>query len=178
MSLLDNLISGAANAAAQVAAMPAAVSLPATTAKPHPCPRCFGVLFYSHDPSGKPKKCAVCNPITQPGFRLWTLVIDDSGEPTVVEYWQARYLHVDDQTPSGDAEWWRSSPHNLYDKLRVRLPETTRVSRHPPPIVASKPDVGVPKKSKSKKTVAKSAVSAAGPSLFGSDSLLEGSDHP
>lgn len=54
---------------------------------PHPCPACEGILYYSFDPSGRPKKCMSCSPPQRLGYEQWIIAVDEGGEWICVPHW-------------------------------------------------------------------------------------------
>lgn len=60
---------------------------------PHPCQRCEGILYYSFDPSGRPKKCMHCNPPPRLGYEQWIIAVDEGGEWICVPHWVSARRH-------------------------------------------------------------------------------------
>ena len=60
---------------------------------PHPCPHCEGILYYSFDPSGRPKKCMSCAPPQRLGYEQWIIAVDEGGEWICVPHWVSARRH-------------------------------------------------------------------------------------
>lgn len=60
---------------------------------PHPCPACEGILYYSFDPSGRPKKCMSCSPPQRLGYEQWIIAVDEGGEWICVPHWVSARRH-------------------------------------------------------------------------------------
>lgn len=60
---------------------------------PQPCPKCGGIVFFSVDPSGRPKFCAECKAKELKAGRsvatLWQLVHGEDGQVSVMEMREA-----------------------------------------------------------------------------------------
>jgi hypothetical protein len=60
---------------------------------PQPCPKCGGIVFFSVDPSGRPKFCAECKGKELKAGRsiatLWQLVHGEDGQVSVMEMREA-----------------------------------------------------------------------------------------